>query len=505
MAEPSSSVSTIPRHLGWNTLRQAAPLVSALLLTPFLLSRLGVDRYGLFALAQASLTVLTQLDGGIGNSAQRFFAVYSGSGDAGRTTRLFTSALTSLIAGGVVIGAVMAASARPIVSLLAPPDALTSDAVFLVYALPVLVALELIRNLLQGLLHANGRWRTTAAVSVVTQALNFVLTLVLVRQGLGVRGVVLALGAQAVGALLLLFASSVSYLWSEELGFLPLADLRGFVGYAAKHQVVAASAMINLEVDALLIAAILPIRYVAFYSIGAGVATQVRTLPLNALGPLATSLGVTFGRSGRAAAVVEFAHLQRLWLRTALPYSLVSAATVYYAITAWLGPGQRLAGLAATVLMLGHAVDLSVGVIDTLTNTLGRPGMQARSSAMSVVVNLVLTIPMAMAFGLLGVVAATSLSLLVGAAYFLHMARAALGDDVRRPFAGFPLGATALGMAVAVALEVLVQGRAQTGLPGLVVAGVPALVGLGLTGAVLVGSERRHSSRAPKSDAAVRG
>ena len=278
MAEPSSSVSTIPRHLGWNTLRQAAPLVSALLLTPFLLSRLGVDRYGLFALAQASLTVLTQLDGGIGNSAQRFFAVYSGSGDAGRTTRLFTSALTSLIAGGVVIGAVMAASARPIVSLLAPPDALTSDAVFLVYALPVLVALELIRNLLQGLLHANGRWRTTAAVSVVTQALNFVLTLVLVRQGLGVRGVVLALGAQAVGALLLLFASSVSYLWSEELGFLPLADLRGFVGYAAKHQVVAASAMINLEVDALLIAAILPIRYVAFYSIGAGVATQVRTL-----------------------------------------------------------------------------------------------------------------------------------------------------------------------------------------------------------------------------------
>lgn len=494
MAEPSSSVGTIRRHVGWNTLRQASPLVSTLLLTPFLLSRLGVDRYGLFALAQATLTVLTQLDGGLGNSAQRFFALYAGSGDVARTTRLFTTAVGALVAGGIVIAVIVAVAARPLVALLSPPVALLPDAVFLVHTMPGLVALELVRNLLQGLMHANGRWRATAAVSVVTQVLSFGLTLVLVRQGMGVRGVVYALGAQAVVAVILLLGASQTYLQRGDLGLLPRAELRGFAAYAAKHQIVAASAMINLEVDALLVAAILPIRFVAFYSIGAGVATQIRTLPLNTLGPLASSLGVTFGRSGRAAVMVEFARMQRLWLRTALPYSLVAGATVYFAITAWLGEGQRLAGLTAAVLLLGHSVDLSVGVVDTLTNTLGRPGMQARSSAASVVVNLVLTIPLGLAFGLLGIVAATSLGLLAGTAYFVHLARAYVGEELRSPFAGFPLPATALGMVTAAGLELVVRGRLETGLPGLAMAGVPALVGLGVTAVVLIVGKRRRPS-----------
>ena len=63
--------SELTSHVGFNGLAQIAPMAVTLVLTPLLLDRLGLDRYGIWALAVVVLSTLTALDGGIAASLAR--------------------------------------------------------------------------------------------------------------------------------------------------------------------------------------------------------------------------------------------------------------------------------------------------------------------------------------------------------------------------------------------------------------------------------------------------
>jgi O-antigen/teichoic acid export membrane protein len=69
--------SIVARGSGWNVLGQLAQPLIAILLTPFIIHGVGLPRYGLYAITMALVALLSAADGGIGLSAQRFFAVYA--------------------------------------------------------------------------------------------------------------------------------------------------------------------------------------------------------------------------------------------------------------------------------------------------------------------------------------------------------------------------------------------------------------------------------------------
>src|SRR4051812_569503 len=75
----------------WNIFGQFAPLVSNLILTPFIIHGLGVERYGLYMHISAVATFLGSFDGGISTSAQRYFAIYAGTDDRLSSTRLLST------------------------------------------------------------------------------------------------------------------------------------------------------------------------------------------------------------------------------------------------------------------------------------------------------------------------------------------------------------------------------------------------------------------------------
>ena len=74
-----------------------------LVLTPFIIHGLGVQRYGIFVLVVTLTGMLTSFDGGVMGAAQRYFSIYAGTDDRRSTTQLLVTFCVLLTGFGLVI------------------------------------------------------------------------------------------------------------------------------------------------------------------------------------------------------------------------------------------------------------------------------------------------------------------------------------------------------------------------------------------------------------------
>ena len=362
-------------RVGFNGLAQLAPVIVVLALTPLLLDRLGLDRFGIWSLTVVALNTLRMLDGGIAASMARFFAVHAARDDRVEAGRLLIGALTVLGLLGVALTAVAFQLAPSLVGLLHFPDRLEDDGAALLRWAPALAALALMAESAAAVLVGNGRFQALAGAMWSSAAAYALAIVVLVQPDAPLE---LLAVASALRYMLLLASSLV--LGSRHLvvrwPFFPSrASAREVGGYAVRMQLSALTGFANTELDALVIAAFLPVRYVGLYQIGMQVASAVRSLPLFAFAPVLTRLTTLCRREGRSAARAEFERLERRWLPGAGGYGLVGVAAIGFSVAIWLGDRYTLSGVVAAVLLFGYTVHVALtGMRTCYVRAVGRPG-----------------------------------------------------------------------------------------------------------------------------------
>jgi len=471
--------------VGFSALAQAAPLLTNLVLTPYLIRHLGLDRFGVWSLLLVLLSTLTVLDGGIGASLARFHAHHAARGDREGAGRLVVGSLAAFAALGAVVTAGCLALTPTLVTALDVPARLRGEAEQLVLLLGPLLTLALASNSAIALLQANARFRVLAGVSAGSCLAYAVAVVVVIHQGHDLpllallaigRYLLVTLGGLAVGARNLSIRRPL---------LPPRAERRDFGGYAVRMQLSGFTVFLNGEIDALVIAVLLPVRYVGIYAAGYQAATALRSLPLYAFPPILTRMTHVYARQGLRGAVKEFSVLQARWLPAVLTYGVVTTAAVGLAVRVWLGDALALSGTVATVLLAGYSVQVALtGIRTCFVRAIGRPGHETRYSWCATAVNLALTVPLTLLFGVVGVVLATALGIMVGSAYFVVLCRRLAGlREQRLPRRWYP--ATVLATAVAVLGGLLVLSLGVHGVLPLMLAGVPVLAGLAVAAVLL--------------------
>ena len=470
-------------RVGFNGLAQLAPVIVVLALTPLLLDRLGLDRFGIWSLTVVALNTLRMLDGGIAASMARFFAVHAARDDRVEAGRLLIGALTVLGLLGVALTAVAFQLAPSLVGLLHFPDRLEDDGAALLRWAPALAALALMAESAAAVLVGNGRFQALAGAMWSSAAAYALAIVVLVQPDAPLE---LLAVASALRYMLLLASSLV--LGSRHLVvrwplFPSRASAREVGGYAVRMQLSALTGFANTELDALVIAAFLPVRYVGLYQIGMQVASAVRSLPLFAFAPVLTRLTTLCRREGRSAARAEFERLERRWLPGAGGYGLVGVAAIGFSVAIWLGDRYTLSGVVAAVLLFGYTVHVALtGMRTCYVRAVGRPGLETRCSTMWTVVNLVLTVPLVLLAGVVGVVSATAVGGVIASVYFVALCRRTEALPLIVP--GGRWWATVLvAGATTVAGELVLLQLGVRGFLGLLLSGIPAATGWALVAA----------------------
>jgi O-antigen/teichoic acid export membrane protein len=469
--------------VGYNGLAQVAPVVVVLAITPLLLSRLGLDRFGIWSLALVVLNTLRLVDGGIAASLGRFYASHAARDERVEAGRLLVGSSLALVAIGALFSLIMYPLAPTLVGLLDVPSGLHGEAVVVFRSVPALASLALLGEGTSALLAGNGRFRALAATTWSSVVIFAVAVFVFVQDG-PYLGALMAVTALRFGVL------TAANLW---LGaphvrirrpLLPSrATVREVGAYSSRMQLSALTGFVNTELDAIVIAALLPVGFVGLYQIGVQVASAVRSFPLYAFPPLLTRLTTIFRLHGRAQAAAAFERWEMRWSPAVLSYGLVAVAAIGFAVPIWLGDRYGLSGVVGAILLTGYTVHVALtGMRTCYVRAIGRPGLETRCSTVWTVVNAVLTVPLALLFDVQGVVSATASAGIVASVYFVLLCRREERLPIAVPDARWWVTA-AVAAALTIAGELAILATDLRGFGALALSGLPALVGWAIVAA----------------------
>lgn len=482
-------LGAVAKGFGWGTTGQLINVGGNLVLTPFIIHGLGIERYGLYMLALSFVGIFGSLDGGVMGTAGRYFAVYAATDDRRSTTRLLVTFCLAVSAFGLLLSVVTWFLAPPVVGVLSMSNSLRAQAVFLLRTFGILALTSFVHTLFQQVLNSRQRYAWSTQASLAVYGLYIVGFIIVIHTGAGLRGVALIFVGQQVLASALTVPVALRYLDRHSVGLLSWPELRTVASFSGKVQMGNVASMVNNEVDPLVIGGGLSIHAMGIYSPGANFAYQLFSVALNALGPAGVYLANIFGRDGEEGAFKEFVRLQKIWVTAVTGWSAVAMGAAYFGISAWLGARFHLTGWICIVLTAGNGVLLVTALIETFATVVGKAGVAARYGIVGMAVNLILTVPLVL-LGSLGVVAATAVGQVVVAAYLLHTVRRLVRPDLPNPLRDVPLLRGAVACAATVALELVLRPHVPIGAVGLVAMGLPALAGLTLFAVLVVGPGR---------------
>lgn len=301
-----SSSETVRRSANNAAYSVADYLVSPILMilaTPFLASRLGLEQYGIWMLANALVGTMGVFNMGLGDATIKYVSSYRAKMDQAGVMRVIRSTLTIYGLLGGIIGAFTFWSAPRLVHYVFKIEPIYHMlAVHAIQLAGIGLVVRSIDSVFVSILRGLERYELTARVTMVVKMATVGSAVGLVAFGYGVVAILLAtitltiIGAMAQAVICRNLVSGFS-IW-------PIIDgvaLHEIFSFGIYSSIQGIGGMIFSQVDRLIIVALLGPRQVAYYAICIQLAQQIHSLiaaGFNFIFPLMSSMFESTGAKG---------------------------------------------------------------------------------------------------------------------------------------------------------------------------------------------------------------
>jgi O-antigen/teichoic acid export membrane protein len=409
------------------------PTVLAIVLTPFIVHRLGIERYGVFSLATTFISVLGLLEFGMSPAIVKFVAEAATRPDAAQeTTRIVgTSLVFYSVVGAVGACATTAAGFFLLSSLFHVSRSARSAATFAFTVAGAGFLLTMLLASFSAVPLALQRYDIHAALRIALTTSTALLTVTVLWAGLGLKGLVLVIAVEPALGLLLFVQADRRLIpglgprphWDRSL-FLKLASFSGFAFLA--H----VAGTVLFQFDRLVLGAINGAAAVTFYVIPGMLAQRLHTAA-------AALTNVVLPASSDLFAQKDEERVRRMYVRatrfTALFLLSFAIPAICFArpiLLYWLGPA--FAAKSTIVLQLLAATYLMFGLITVpyyIALGAGRPQIAAAFNATAAGLNVVLIAVLIPLYGIVGAAIAYLLSMAAVPVFIARIER----DILRMP------------------------------------------------------------------------
>ena len=360
-----------------NLAGHAAPLAAALFAMPLLVVSLGTERFGFLALAWALVGYFSLFDLGLGRALARLAAERLGTPREAALPALSRTALGLSLALGTVAGVLVFAAAEWICArLLKLSPGLIDEAIMALRILAMCLPLVTLTAALRGLLEAGKFFGWVNAIRVPLGILTFAGPLAVAASTLHLAALCGALAVLRVASLAAHWVACAALMPSlSRLGAPQPGALREMLGYGAWITVSNVVGPVMVYVDRFVIASLLSISAVAYYTAPYEILTRLWILPAALTGALFPALA--------SAAPGEARTLHRkgvlVILATAVPVALIAALLAPQWLLLWLGEDYAARGArAAQWLALGVAANCLAYLPFTLLQARGRADLTGK-------------------------------------------------------------------------------------------------------------------------------
>jgi O-antigen/teichoic acid export membrane protein len=447
-------IRRLPRNALYNTAAAFLPLLVAVISTPFIVSKLGNEAFGLYLVALSVAGFAGLLDLGLGTASIKFISEYRARGDSQALSDFVNTLLLTRLPQALAVAFLGCFGASLVCSrvLMVSPDRL-SEAVFVVRASILTLSVALIGGSLAALPRALHRFDIASRIGTLHGLLLTALTVVVLALGYGLRAIVLV--ELGLGTLSLVVSTVVArHLlpeWRPAWRFAghSLGQLLHFGGLTTLN---ALAGFVFLHANRVMIGRSQGLAAVPYFAIPWSITSRVTQLTAaltEAMTPVASALSAEKADARIRALYVKSSGLTAVVATTALVPVGVSAHDL---LTLWLGPVFGSQGGGVLRVLAVSALVQSLGAVPYFILTgVGRPGAANAPTLVAATANVVLAPILLPRFGLLGVAVAILAGLVAQTLLLVYSVEQAL--ELRGGFvAALARPLAAAGVAAAVGL-----------------------------------------------------
>jgi O-antigen/teichoic acid export membrane protein len=329
-----------------NFARGLLSVAVTIMLTPFLVSHLGLARFGVWSLLGVFVTYMTLVDLGISGATAKFIGGLSQGEDRDRLNRVFTTAMGLMI--GIALGAILLGPLlrHNLENKLARFGLVGDDATLFLIGAMALYSVGIVANGLSYVLLGLHRLDVANYIASSVLLLQAVGTVLVLRAGYGLRGLIVLITGVSALSIVAYFvavrklAPCIRFYW-KSFSVIAVRDLLSFglylqaYGLLCVYYIFMGKAVVSLR---------FPLAAVAAYEVALRLPVLCRQGISSILGPIMPAVAHLDAR-GRPEEV-------RALLLRVLRYSLLFGAPVFVGVAIFAEPVVRLwvgAGFASSV------------------------------------------------------------------------------------------------------------------------------------------------------------
>jgi O-antigen/teichoic acid export membrane protein len=412
----------IIRNTAFNILGKSWGILVSLMLTPYIIHRIGLERFGIWAIVGLISGYFGLLDFSFGASFVKYISEHYTRREYKEISQVTNTGMIFYFFLSLCILGLFFLIVNPLVAFLKVPPALVRESIFVFFMGTVIFCAFNIFSSFTAVFDGLQRMDITNKIAIIMSLPNIAGTVFVLNKGYGLPG--LMANSLAICLLSGSIAMVVSLRLLPELklgpGYFCPKMFKKLFGFGLQLQVTRLAMLFNNSVVKLLSGHFLGLGIVGFFELGQKIVMLGRDASL------LTVSGVMPAAS-EIHAKQDTAKVRELYIRACkylhglvLPVLVFTYAAAALIIVAWINSEYAPSILTIQILAPAHMVNMLTAVGVLISSGIGRPGIAARSMAITAVLNMTLNIVFIIKFGFAGVLVGTAGSLIIGSLFFIH-------------------------------------------------------------------------------------
>jgi len=422
--EANKSVSDkIIRNTIYNTAGTLWFTLIGIFLTPYIVWRIGHERFGIWAIVGVITGYFGLLDFGIGSSFVKYIAEFYAQKEYDKINRLINTGFVSYLIFAVCVITLALFFIDPLLVFFKIPAGLCQEARFVfIVGIILFVSSNALSpfGAIQGGLQ---RMDISNKISVLISFCNIFGTVYFLEKGYGLRG--LMINNAIIFCLSRIIHITIAYRLLPGLRFNPLlldkTIFKSLFGYGYKLQISRFASLVSFQTDKLLITYFLGLGLVTFYQLGSSLIQQVRQLALLLVSAFIPAVSEIEARKSKEYLREFYLISSKYLIVVSLPLTFFTMLDSSLIMTAWMGKGYEMAALVIRILATGYLAATVSGVASAIAAGVAKTELDMKFGILLATLNLFLSILLVIKMGFVGVVIGTTVSLIAATVYYMRL------------------------------------------------------------------------------------
>lgn len=417
--ENTSISQKIVRNTLFNILGNGWGILIALFLTPYIINRIGIDRFGIWAVVGILTGYFGLLDFGISTSFVKYISEFYAKKDYVKINQLINTGFTFYGVFAIIIIGLGFGLINPILHFFNIPLELCNEARFAFLVGVIIFAVFNTFSPFGAIQSGLQRMDISNKVAIAISVPQVIGTIIFLELGYGLPGLMVN------NAIIMVISSIINFIIAfkilPELRFNPFLFtkemFKKLFGFGYKLQIARMSSITSVQIDKLLITYFLSIGLVTFFQLGSTIVEQAKSLVLLFISALIPAFSEIDARGERQKLIDGYLRGTKYLGLIAVPLFTLIIISAPQIMMVWMGHGYEKSVWIIQILSIGWLCAVLGGVRSVVLQAIGKPSVEMKAGLVAAILNIPLSIILIIRFGFLGVAFGTSIALFFSVLY----------------------------------------------------------------------------------------